>query len=144
MQAQCRVTQLRGRNSRQADVDCLSLHVQAVLRHAGMRTARAEEFVAPGRTVAANHIDFTARIAERCGQVVKKVEQVRIEMPHISGAVIAQEIVKRIERLGNVLIPATINDVEPLARMSVIEAEPVFVRGWGRRFRVAVPKQGRR
>ncbi len=73
MQTEGSVTQLRRRNSRQTNVDRFGLHMQAVLCHAGVRTARAQELVAPARTVAANHIDFTTGIAERRGQVVEKV-----------------------------------------------------------------------
>jgi hypothetical protein len=113
------------------------------LRHAGVRAARAQEFVAPGRTVAANHIDFTSGVAERRGQVVEKVEEVRIEMTHISGTVIAQKVVELAQRFGDVLITAAIDDIQPLARVSVIEAEPVLVCGRGRRFCAAVPKQRR-
>jgi hypothetical protein len=89
MQAQGCVTQFRRRNPRYANVDRFGLHMQAVLRHSGVRVARAQEFIAPGRTVAANHIDFTTGIVERRGQVVEKVEQARIEMTHISGTVVA-------------------------------------------------------
>jgi len=92
-QAQGCITQHCRRNSRQTNVDCLGLHVQAVLRYAGVRAARAQEFVAPGRAIATNHIDFTTGIAERCGQVVQKVEELRIEMAHISGSVVAQKMV---------------------------------------------------
>jgi hypothetical protein len=94
MQTQGCVTQLRRRNSMQAYVDRFGLHVQAVLRHAGVRVARAQEFVAPGRTVAANHVDFTTGIAERRGQVVEQVEKARIEMTHISGTVVAQIMIE--------------------------------------------------
>src|ERR1700728_1964289 len=79
MQAHGSVTQLRRGNPGQANIDCFGLHMQAVLRHAGVRAARAQKFVAPGRTVTANDIDFTAGIAERRGQVIKKVEKPRIE-----------------------------------------------------------------
>ena len=130
MQAQGCVTQLRGRNPRQANVDCFGLHMQAVLRHSGMRAARAQEFIAPWRAVAANHIDFTAGIGERRGQVVKKVKEVRIEMMHISGAVIAQKMVELIQRFGDVLITAPIDNIQPFARVSVIKAQPVLVWGW--------------
>jgi hypothetical protein len=41
MQAQGCVTQVRRRNSRQANVDRFGLHMQAVLRYAGVRAARA-------------------------------------------------------------------------------------------------------
>ena len=65
VQAQGCVTQFRGRNPAQANVDRFGLHMQAVLRHAGVRVACTQEFVAPGCTVAANHIDLTTGIAER-------------------------------------------------------------------------------
>ena len=132
MQAHGCVTQLRGRNSGQANVDCFGLHMQAVLCHAGVRVARAQKFVAPGCTVAANHIDFTSGIAERRDQVVEKVEEARIEMADIFSTVIPQKIIELIQRFRNVLITAAIDDIQPLARVSVIEAEPVFVRGWNR------------
>jgi hypothetical protein len=70
--------------------------MQAVLRHAGVRVARAKEFVAPWRTVAANHIDFTTRTAERRDKVVEQVEEARIEMAYISGTVVAQIMVERV------------------------------------------------
>jgi hypothetical protein len=68
--------------------------MQAMLRDARVRAARAKKFVAPGRTVAANHVDFTTRIAKRRGKVVQKIEETRIEMMHISGTVVAQKMVE--------------------------------------------------
>ena len=134
MQAQGGVTQLRRGNPGQANIDCFGLHMQAVLGHAGVRAARAQKFVAPGRTVAANHIDFTAGIAERRGQIVEQVEKMRIVMMHISGTVIAEKMVEFVQRCGNVLITATVDDIQPLVGVSVIEAEPVFASGGSCRF----------
>ena len=108
--------------------------MQAVLRHAGVRVARAQEFVAPGRTVAANHIDFTTGIAERRGQVVEKVEEARIKMAHVSCAVVPPIMVEFVQRLSDVVITTTIDDIQSLACVSVIEMQPVFVWGWKRRF----------
>jgi len=65
-----------------------------MLRHARVRAARAQEFIAPWRAVAANHIDFAIGIAERRGQVVEKIEEVGIEVAHISGTMIAQKMVE--------------------------------------------------
>ena len=107
----------------------------------GVRTTSAQEFVAPGSTVAADHIDLTTGIAERRGQVVEKVEEARIEMTHISGAVIAQIMVELVERFGDVSITAAMNDIQPLTRVSVIEAEPVLGRRGGYRLCAAVPGQ---
>src|SRR5580658_5739590 len=117
--------------------------MQAVLRHAGVGVARAQELVAPGRAVAANHIDFAAGIGERRGQVVEKVEEPRIEMTHISGAVVAQIMVELVHRFGNVFITAAIDDIQPLARVSVKEAEPVLARGRGPRLCAAVSEERR-
>ena len=106
--------------------------MQTVPGHAGVWAARAQEFVAPGRTGATNHIDFTTGIAERRRQVVEQVEEARIEMAHISGTVVAQIMVELVQRFGDVLITATIDDIQPLAGVSVIEVQPVFVWGWNR------------
>src|SRR5271166_3988914 len=118
--------------------------MQTVLRHAGVRAARAQKFVAPGGTVAANHVDLTTGIAERRGQVVEKIEEARIEMMHISGTVVAQIMVELVQRFGDVLITATIDDIQPLACVSVIEAETVLVCGRGRGFCAAVPEPRQR
>jgi hypothetical protein len=63
-------------------------------------------------------------------------------MAHISGAVVAQIMVELVERFGDVLIPAPIDDIQPLARVSVIEAKPVRAGGRRRRFCAAVPEHG--
>ena len=60
MQTQGSVPHLRRWNSRQADVDRLCLHVKAMLSHASMRTASAQEFIAPGSAVSADHVNFSA------------------------------------------------------------------------------------
>jgi hypothetical protein len=53
-------------------------------------------------------------------------------MAHISSAVVAQIMVELVQRFGDVSITATIDDIQPLASVSVIEVQPVFVRGWNR------------
>jgi hypothetical protein len=64
-------------------------------------------------------------------------------MTLLSCTVVTQKMVELVERFGEVLITATIDDIQPLARVGVIEAEPVFARGWGRRFCAAVHEQRR-
>jgi hypothetical protein len=127
-QAKGGIAQLRSRNPWQANVDRFGLHVQAVESHAAMRTAGAQEFVAPGSTVSADHVDLAAGIAKGRGQIVEKVEQVRIEMPHASRAVIPQKMIELVQRIRNVSITATVNNVKPLAGVGVIETQPIFGR----------------
>ena len=59
--------------------DRFGRHAQVGLRHAGVRVLRAQEFVARGRTVAANRIDFTAGIAERRSQIVERSEEAGVK-----------------------------------------------------------------
>lgn len=56
-------------------------------------------------------------------------------MPNFAGAMVAQIMVKLFQRFRYVGIAAPVNDVEPLASVSVIEAEPVFGCGLRSRFR---------
>jgi len=49
--------------------------------------------------------------------------------------VVAQIMVELVQRFGDVLVTATIDNIQPLARVSVIEAEPVLVRRGNCRFR---------
>jgi len=55
-------------------------------------------------------------------------------MAHISGTVVTQIMVELGQCFGNVMITATIDDVQSLACVSVIEAQPIFVWRWNCRF----------
>src|SRR5208282_293684 len=126
MQAQSGTPQGCGGNSRQANINRFGLHVQAVASHAGVRAAGAEEFVAPGRAVSADHVDLSRGIMERSGEVVEQIKKARIEMVHVSGSMIAEKVVEFVERLRYVGIAAAVNDVELLPGVRVIEAQAVF------------------
>src|SRR5262249_36788352 len=102
--------------------------MQAVPCYSSVWAACTQEFVAPWRAVPANHIDFTTGIPERSGKVVEKIEEARIEMPDISGTVVPQKMVEPLEGVGDVLITATIDDIQPLPGVRVIKAQPIFVR----------------
>lgn len=143
MQAQGCVAQFRRWNPGQANVDGFSLHVQAMTRHAGVGAARPQEFIAPKGAVTTNHVDLTIGVSERRSQIVKEIEEARIEMTYISGAVVAQKIVELVERFGDVLVTAAINNVEPLTRVSVIKAQVIFAPRRGTGYRVSMPEQRR-
>ena len=137
MQAERRVAQFGGGDSRQANVNGLCLHVEAMLGHTGVGAAGAEEFVGLRGAVAADHVDFTPRIVHRLGQVIQQVKQSGIEVMNIAGAVIAQKMVQPVERRGQIRIAAAIDDIQPLVGVGVIKAEPVFAGRLKRRVRAA-------
>ena len=126
MQAQRGIPKGGRRNPWQANVDRFCLHVKTVAGHARVRASRTQELVAPGRAVSADHINFTARIVERSGQVVEHVEQARIEMVYLSRAMVAEIMVEFIERMRQIGIAAAVNDIETLAGMGVIKVKAVF------------------
>jgi len=68
MQGQSGVPQLCGGNPGHTNVDGYCLHVETVAGHA--MSMSTEEFIAPGRAVAADDINFKIGITERRGQVV--------------------------------------------------------------------------
>jgi hypothetical protein len=72
--------------------------MQAVLGYAV--TGRAEEFVTPWRAIASDHVDFRGRLAQNTSEVVQQVENLRIVLVNIPGAVVAQIIVELCERVG--------------------------------------------
>ena len=126
MQAHCRITHLGCGNARQANVDGFGLHVQTVEGDTGMRAAASQKLVAPRRAVSADNVDLAAGIAKRRRQIVEKVKEAGIEMPHVSRAMVAQIVIESVQRFGDISITAAVNDVEPLVSVGVIEAQVVL------------------
>src|SRR5271165_1360753 len=100
-----------------------------------MWAASTQKFIAPGCAVSADYVDLTTGVVKRRGQLAEQVEQMRIEMAHLSGAMIAEIMVELIQRFRQVSFAAPVNDVEPLTGMGVIETEPIFARGRHGEFR---------
>jgi hypothetical protein len=59
------IAKFRGRDSGDADVDGLSLHVEAMEGHAGCGVP--EKFVASGTAISANNVNFRLRTSYQCG-----------------------------------------------------------------------------
>jgi len=125
MQSQSCIPKDRGLGSREPYVDGFRLHVQAVFRHAG--GGAPEEFIAPVRAIPAKHVDFIVSASHRSRQVGKQIEQPWVVMRNISGAVVAQKAIQRLQRLWDVQIADPIHHVEMFTRMRVIEAQPVLI-----------------
>ena len=106
-----------GLYARHAEINGFPAQVQTVLGHASR--SGPEKFVAPEGPVPTDNIDFSARMSRGIGQFLKDVVDAGIEVPHLSGAVIAQEVVEFRDRLGNILVSSAEHNVEPLAGMCV-------------------------
>jgi hypothetical protein len=121
------IAQRQGIDSRDANIDRVSLHMQAILCDADR--AGAEEFIAPGGTVAADDIDLPARMTDSGGEIEKNVEDARIVVLDVAGAMIAKEMVELFFGLRNIKIAAPVNDVDAFTGVRMIEAKIVFLGG---------------
>ena len=142
MQTQRGIPHRRGANSRQPNVDSFRLHVETVASHASVGVAGTQKFVAPRRTVSTDHVNFSVGVVQRCGQVMEQVEQARIEMMNVARTMVTKKMVERIQRSRYVGIAAPVNDVESLAGVCVIEAEPVFASRRHSNFRRSSERRG--
>jgi hypothetical protein len=58
------------------------------------------KFIAPGRAIAADDIDFRVWKANGSGKIGTQVEDTRIVMLHLAGAMIAKEMVELLFGFG--------------------------------------------
>src|SRR5271165_4098331 len=122
------VPQARSRNSRHANVDGFRLHVEAVAGDTRVRTASAQELVGLRGSISTNHVDFTAWVVHRCGQVVEQVEQAGIETVNHSGDTVTEIVVEFGQCFRQVVVATPVDDLELLVGMGVIKAKAVFSR----------------
>src|ERR1035438_2849478 len=109
MQGDCSVSQSRGGNAGDPDINCHRLHVEALSGHAV--SVSAEELIAPGCAIATDNIDLEIRIAERGSQIVQQVEHPRIICANITGTVIPQIMVEPLKRFLIVSPAIAVDDV---------------------------------
>jgi len=121
------VAQTSGGNARHANVDGLAQHVLAVLGDAD--SGAAKKFVAPRRAVAADNVDFSAGMADGGGQITEQIEKARIEINDITGAMIPQEMIEAIDRVGKIGIALAIDDIDALIRVQMKEQQAMFGQG---------------
>lgn len=81
-----------------------------------------QEFVAPWRTVAADYGYLSIRLPRAVAKVRQKIEQVRIVMKLLAGAVVTQEVIQLGERVVEINIASSVDDVDVLAGMSMEQA----------------------
>ena len=88
VQAESRIPQLRSAHARYANIDCLGLHVETVLRHA--MAVGTKILIAPGCAVTAHNVDLGIGSSKGNGQIVQKIEYTGIVIASIAGTMIAQ------------------------------------------------------
>jgi len=142
MQRDSGVAQGQCIDARDANVDGVRLRVQAVSGYTGR--ASAEELVAPRAAIATDDVDFRAGTAERSGKIGEDVENVGIVMFDGASAVVPQEMVESLFSLRQKSVATAIGDINPLARVRMVEAKTVFLGGRMSRRGVVVALRGRR
>ncbi len=121
MQAQGGIPQYWGVHARHADIDRHCLHVQAVF---GYRPGPApEEVVAPRGAIPADNVDFGILLSESARKIVQQIEQMRVEMVNRACPVVPEKEFQLLDGPWKILIAATVNQIQPLVGMSVIEPE---------------------
>jgi len=117
------------RKTGKANVDGFGLHVEAVHGDTSVSMTGAQEFVSLRCAIAADHIDFAVRPANRSKQIVQQVEDARVVVMNLAGAPVAQEKVEPIESAWQVGVTVAINNVDVLVGMRMEETKPVLKIG---------------
>jgi hypothetical protein len=86
----------------------------------------AEEFIAQGRTVAANYIDLKIGIPERSSQVMQKVEYPRIVLVNLAGAVVSKITIQARQRFCIVAFAIAVDNVQALTGMCMEKMQAVW------------------
>ncbi len=85
----------------------------------------AKEFVAPGRSLAADHINFKIGIPESGNQVVEQVEYPGIILMNFAGAVVAQITVQPRQGFRIVAVTVAVDDCQALSSVAVEEVQTI-------------------
>ena len=117
---------LEGVDTGHTQVDGFGLDVQAVFRDTG--SALAEELVSPRRTIAANDVDFSVRMAHGDGELFEDVVEAWVEVADVAGAKIAEEVVEFGDGVRKIFIAAAVNDVDALAGVGVEKDQAMLLR----------------
>jgi hypothetical protein len=90
-----------------------------------------EIFVAARRSVSADDVNLGVSAAHGSGSIRQNIKNPRIEVMHLSGAMVAEEVIELRQSFGNICVAVTIDDIQMLPRMSVEEPQMALLYGWG-------------
>jgi hypothetical protein len=120
-ESQGRVPKLQSRCTRKADIDRFREHMKTVLRHADR--VRPEILVARRRSISADDVNLGVGAAHGSGGIRQNVENPRVVVMHLSGTVVAEEMVELRQSLGNVGIAVAIHDIQMFPGMRVVKPQ---------------------
>lgn len=78
-------------------------------------TVRAQELITPGRTVAAEHVNFRIGLFQFVFEIMKQIEHTWIIMADISRSTVSQVLVQPSQCLREVTVTPPIDNIEPFA-----------------------------
>lgn len=116
-----RVSDGSGRKVGEANIDGLAGQVQAIFCDAA--GGLPEHLVRARRAVSAEDVEAGVDIAEVDLDVVKEIEQLRIDRDLIAGAEITEEVIDLMQRAALVAIPDAVGDRNALVGMEMAECE---------------------
>jgi len=102
--------------------------MEAVLGHS--RGMRPEVLVAMGRPITAYDVNLSGRTSYCGGSIRQNIENSRIKVMNLPGSVVAEKMVQLGESFGDIRVPMTVNNIQMLACMGMVE--PKVARGIGR------------
>ena len=88
-----------------------------------------EIVVAPRSAIAADDIDDAVGMAEAGHQIVEQIELPDVIVLDVSGAMVSEEVVELRDSFGNVVVANTVDDVDALTGVQVIQMQAVAGRG---------------
>lgn len=136
VEAQSSVAQSQSAYARNTDIDGLGQHMLRVLcdaGEAGSNTAatRAKVLIRPRGAVTTDDVDGGVRTLETREQGMQGIELPGIIRMNVLGTVVAKEVIEFIDRFGKIPIADTVDDVEILSGVEVMEMKLV-TRSLGR------------
>jgi hypothetical protein len=75
-------------------------------------------------------VNLGVSAANHSGSICQNIKNPRIEVMHLSGAVVAKEMVELRQGFGNIGIAMAIHNIQMLPRMSVEEPQMALPYGW--------------
>jgi hypothetical protein len=98
--------------------------MQTVRGYAGRSVS--EKLVAPGTAISANNVNFGLRTSYQCGQLMEQVEKTWVKSINRPSSMITEKSIKTIDRIGEVSVAPTVDQINLLVGVGMVEPEPVF------------------
>jgi len=109
------------RAATQAQIDCLTAHVQAVLGYSA--GSFAQHGIGARGTVGTEDLEFAVRFSNASLEIVEKIEELGINYCNFAGSVISQKFVELSQRVALIGITYTVGNFDLLVSVKLVERE---------------------